>query len=612
MKINKYQINFENFIQKFYDNNSSLNYKSSKHRIFSKLIYLYGEKSAIQIYKKLVTKLVKLNQNLKIKKRQKTHKFSKNDIIFITYPDSIKEYKIPTIQTLNKFSKIFLKNYFNTIHILPFFPYSSDRGYSVIDFKKVEPRFGDWGDIKSLSKDYRLIFDGIFNHISSKSIEFESFLKSEKKYKNYFIYYKNPKKSISSENIQKISRPRITPLLTPFQTKTGKKFVWTTFSKDQIDLNFKNSKVMLKFIDIFLFYIENGASLIRLDAINYIWKIIGTSCSHLKQTHVIIQLFKDILNLVEADIDIITETNVEYSKNISYFGNGNNEANLVYNFTLPPLVLHTIISQNSQKLLEWLSSLKYFSSNSTYFNFLQSHDGIGLNSVKKILSKDELNFLIENCKSKQGEVGYKKKGEENIPYELNITWFSALYDKSISKEINIKKYLSSWAIILFMKGIPGIYIHSLLSTKNDFDLYNRTKINRDLNRHNFRYSEILKLLNLNHNSIHKKIYNNFLDLISLRKFDECFSPYSSQKVIIQNDKIFSILREDIKQNQVLVLINISNSKQTFQYLNPNRKFTNIFNLKNNKNFKFSYKIFGKSRILLTLNPYEIKLIKFEK
>ena len=270
--------------------------------IKEKLKYLYGDNYGTKTYDKLMN----LMENYKTLIPSRKLVISQKDVVFITYGDSFIEKNEKSLITLENFLRNFLKGAISTVHILPFFPYSSDDGFSVVNYKEVNPNFGNWNNVKNIGKNFNLMFDVVINHISAKSKEFQGFLKYENPYKDYFIEVDE------SMDISKVFRPRSLPLLTEFKTKNGNKKVWTTFSTDQIDLNYKNPDVLLYITDILLFYVTMGASIIRLDAIAYLWKESGTSCLHLPQVHGVVTLFRLIFDSIAPHVKIITETNVPH------------------------------------------------------------------------------------------------------------------------------------------------------------------------------------------------------------------------------------------------------------------------------------------------------------
>jgi len=185
--------------------------------------------------------------------------------------------------------------------------------------------------------------------------------------------------------------------------------VWTTFSADQIDLNYKNPEVLMYIIETMLLYVRRGAGILRLDAVTYLWAEPGTPSVHLEQTHEIIKLLRDVFNVVAPWTAVLTETNVPHKENVSYFGNGHDEAQMVYNFALPPLVLHTFYREDATALSRWAENLKYISNSTTFLNMLDTHDGIGLMGVKDILPEEDIDFIIQTAREHGAFVSYKNR-----------------------------------------------------------------------------------------------------------------------------------------------------------------------------------------------------------
>ncbi len=539
-----------------------LTFDNKRKSIKSKLVYLYGAQRGTDTFESIERKLAAFIKKKPRKLKQRDarfnprDRFTEKDSILITYPDSILEDRA-TLKSLKKFLDKHLKGIINSIHILPFYPFSSDRGFSVKNYKKVKKEFGSWDDVRNLEENFKLMFDGVFNHISRKSRWFRQFLRANPLYQNHFIAF-GKKSDISSEDMKKIVRPRTSELLSEFKTKQGKIYVWTTFSRDQVDLNFKEPRVLLRILDVLFRYIRNGASLVRIDAANYFWKELGTSCSNLKQTHVIIQLLRDILDIAAPSVSIVTETNIIHSLNKSYFGNGRNEAQMVYNFTLPPLVLYSFYKGSVKYLSKWASRLENISDHCTWFNFLASHDGIGLTPAKRILPKKEVAFLIKQAKKHGSLVQNKTQAGRLIPYELNITWWNAINDdkKEELKGLKLKRYLASRAIALSLKGVPGIYIHSLFGTKNDSEAVTKSKVNRDINRKNLVLKKLEK--EIESDSLTSRVFDGLTNLIKIRTACSAFHPQSEQKILMENESVFSVLRTSISgEEKILALINVT-------------------------------------------------------
>jgi sucrose phosphorylase len=353
-------------------------------------------------------------------------RFTEKDIVAITYPDQLIKPGVAPLAFLGNLLNIFLHGIINTIHILPFYPHSSDRGFSVVDYQQVDARLGSWDDIERLSLSFRLMFDGVINHVSSKSQWFEEFLNGNPEYEEFFTVF-DTQHEVTEDHRRLILRPRTNDLLTPFQTIRGTRYVWTTFSPDQIDLNYGNEKVLFRIMDILLYYVRKGADLLRLDAATYLWRELGTSCAHLLETHALVQLIRAVFDVAAPTVSLITETNAPHADNVSYFGDGTDEAHMVYNFSLPPLVLHSLHTGNCEKLTLWASQLEKPSPFCTYFNFLDSHDGIGLLGARDILTDVEIETMVKKAESHGGLVSYRADSHGLIsPYELNITWFDAV------------------------------------------------------------------------------------------------------------------------------------------------------------------------------------------
>ena len=482
----------------------------------------------------------------------------------------------------HKFLNEYAKDFISTVHILPFFPSSSDDGFSVVDYKRVDSRLGGWEDIEAMSEDYRLMGDLVMNHTSRYSSWFKKYLKKIKPYTNYFIEV-DPETDMSS-----VTRPRSSPVITPVHTQEDEKFVWTTFSDDQIDVNFSNPEILFRYIDIFLFYISEGLSLIRLDAVAYIWKELGTSCIHLPETHEIVKLMRTIVDHYAPKTTLITETNVPHKENISYFGDGD-EAHMVYQFSLPPLLLHAILTENADYLTNWAKSLKPLPKNCTYFNFTASHDGIGVRPLEGLVPNEEFYALVDGIKKRGGFVSEKQNSDGSLsPYELNITFFDAFSDYNGSQSLQERRYICSQLIMLSLQGVPGIYIHNLTAARNNIRGVSITGRYRTINRKKWKYEELVDLLNDPDTNTYR-IFNIYKDIILKRNEHPAFHPFGKQTVYDIDSELFCILREDPdKIERVLVVANLKNEKVT-------KSLQNI-DLPIEKKSKYDDILTGKTRI----------------
>ncbi len=482
--------------------------------------------------------------------------FSEKTVTLITYGDSIITPDESSLKTLHRFLNKYVKGVIDTIHILPFYPYSSDDGFSVIDYYAVNPDLGDWSDIAALKEDFRLMFDAVINHMSAESEWFRRYLAHDPEYEGLF-FTESPETDLSS-----VTRPRTSPLLTPFTDVNGDtQHLWTTFSADQIDLDYRNPQTLLRILDVLLFYVNQGASVIRLDAIAYMWKQAGTTSIHLPETHAIIQFLQ---NMLRGTI-LITETNVPHAENISYFGKGyGEEANLVYNFTLPPLLLHTIYQGNATKLSDWINSLEVPQGDMAFFNFTASHDGIGVRPVEGILTREELDALIAGVETRNGRVSWKNNPDgSRSPYELNITYVDAVSAPGQPEEVNIRRFLLSQGVLLALAGVPAIYIHSLLGSHNDLEGMARTGHNRSINRAKLNL-ETLEAELAQPDSFRAHIFNELKKLITIRTAHEAFSPRTPQNAYTLNDGHVLALQRSVSddaENSILAVFNFSGDTQ---------------------------------------------------
>ena len=484
---------------------------------------------------------------------------SERDSILITYGDQVQRANEIPLQTLKIFCESYLPGVVSGIHILPFYPWTSDDGFSVVDYRQTDPALGSWDDITSM-QNFRLMFDGVINHISAQSGWFQKFLQDDLRYKDYFIAVEG------APDLSQVVRPRALPLLTSFKAPSGEKKVWTTFSADQIDLNFKNSDVLLEILDILLLYIERGATFIRLDAIAYLWKEPGTTCIHLPKTHTVIQFLRAAINEVAPYVQLITETNVPHPDNISYFGDGTNEAQLVYNFALPPLTLHAFHTGDAQILSDWARTLTLPSQKTTFFNFLASHDGIGLNPARGILSDADIDSLVNKVIEHGGLISYKHNADgTQSPYEMNINYFDALSNPNGNEplELQVSRFIAAQSIMLSIIGVPGVYFHSLFGSRGWLKGVRQTGRNRTINREKLQFNELKKQL-ADENSLRSKVFTKYSELLKTRSTSPAFDPHGTQKIMDLHPSVFAAERTSPDGNaRVLCLHNVSQKSVSF-------------------------------------------------
>jgi len=585
----------------------------ARERMLSRLTFLYGESEAKKWMPEL-ERILKVHHAFKPqelidaeKEYDPRERFTERDMVLITYGDSIKGEKGETLETLHRFIQTHNAGAINTVHLLPFFPYSSDRGFAVIDFKSVDPKMGTWECIREMDADYDLMFDGVMNHCSSRSRMFQEFLQGNPMFKDFFIAYDSPD-DLTADQRSKIFRPRTSDILTRFDTIEGPKWVWTTFSDDQIDFNFRNPPVLLSVIQGLLFYVRQGADILRLDAVTYIWAEPGTECVHLPETHAIIKLLRDVMDVVAPGVALITETNVPHEDNISYFGNGHDEAHMVYNFTLPPLVLYTFYAENATAISKWAQGMKNPSDRATFFNMLDTHDGTGLMGVKGILSKEDIALIIERAKDHGAYISYKATEHGEEPYEINTTWWSAINGDDSDEDIvlQMKRYIASRSLSLVLQGVPAMYTHGAMAMSNDHELVKKTHHNRDVNRGVIdpdRFAEELK--NPGSKRFHLERLGRGFNLTRTRQ--RAFHPQGDQHVLMVSPDVFTILRTSTEGDErILTMTNVTPrpTQVEIPLSECGTQETHWFDLIGEKE-----SIAEEGKLKVTLEPYDVVWLK---
>jgi sucrose phosphorylase len=586
----------------------------AKERMRARLSTLYGEEKAKAHMPELerILKvhhahkpeaLIEAEKNLDPKER-----FTEKDMILITYGDLIQGEGQSPLQILHRFVSTHNRGAINTLHILPFFPYSSDRGFSVVDYTRVDPKLGTWDDILTIGCEYDLMFDGVLNHCSSRSRMFQQFVNGNPRYQNHFIHYDSPE-DLTPDQRSKIFRPRTSDILTEFRTINGPKYVWTTFSEDQIDLNFRNPTVLLQVIEGLLFYVQNGADIIRLDAVTYIWADPGTDCVHLPETHEIVKLLRDVVDVVAPGVALITETNVPHEDNVSYFGNGHDEAHMVYNFALPPLVLHTFYTGDATAISRWAHDMKNASDAATFFNMLDTHDGIGLMGVKGILKKEEIEAMIQRAGEHGAYISYKmSENRTEEPYEINFTWWSALNhdDSEEDMDLKVKRFLASRSIALVLQGVPAVYAHGTIGSSNDYDLVQKTGVKRDVNRAPLDSKALVEELKDPQSKI-SRLRQEMPKFNLTRTSQRAFHPHGAQRVLMVSRDVLAVLRTSPESDQhILTLTNVTGRATSIEVplADLDIQETSWFDLIGAREWKAE-----NDKLRITFQPYDVIWLK---
>jgi sucrose phosphorylase len=484
--------------------------------------------------------------------------WSQKDALLITYGNSITDGAHKPLDLLSDFLERYLKDTLNAVHILPFFPYTSDDGFAVSDFRSVNPQLGDWSDINRIAKDFTLMSDLVLNHVSSQSSWFTAYRQGHKPYDKFFF------EASPEDDLSAVVRPRTTPLLREIETNTGPRHVWCTFSHDQIDLDFRNPEVLLEFLRIIRLHVDNGVQIIRLDAVAFLWKEVGSPSIHLPQTHALIKLMRLLCDFAPEKIILLTETNVPKAENLSYFGLGD-EAHAIYNFPLPPLILHAMMSGNALYLRRWQRGMPPAPMGCAYLNFTASHDGIGMRPAEGVLPEAEKQKVIDTVEKLGGLVSMRTMPDgSETPYELNTTFYDAMsHTFEGPDEHHHARFICSQTIVMSLEGIPAFYIHAMLATANDHEGVAHRGMNRAINRHRWDYPSLRALL-ADPSTPNARVLADLSGRLKMRQKQAAFHPNATQFTVNMGDeRVFGVWRQSLDRHQsIFALHNVSNSNVT--------------------------------------------------
>jgi sucrose phosphorylase len=479
--------------------------------------------------------------------------WSQGDALVITYGNTFIDGAHKPLDLLNDFLRRYLSGTINSVHILPFFPFTSDDGFAVTDFRAVNPVLGDWPDINRIASEFKLMSDLVLNHVSSQGPWFNAYRQGQSPFDRFFF------EASPEDDLSMVVRPRTTPLLQEIDTANGSRHVWCTFSHDQVDVDFRNPEVLLEFLRIIRLHLDNGVQIIRLDAVAFIWKEIGSQSIHLRQTHEIVKLIRTLCDFAVEPVILITETNVPKAENLSYFGN-RDEAHVIYNFPLPPLVLHAMMSGSARHLASWQRRMPPAPLGCAYLNFTASHDGIGMRPAEGLLSAEDQAAVIETLRKTGGLVSMRALPDGGeAPYELNCTFFEAMSRTFDGPDAHhVDRFVCSQTIVMSLEGIPAFYIHSLLATPNDHDAVERRGMNRAINRHQWDYADLRTRLD-DPETPQARVLARLKERLDLRAGQPAFHPNATQFTISTgDDRVFGLWRQSLDRRQsIFALHNVS-------------------------------------------------------
>lgn len=516
-------------------------------RLRAHLSRIYGEDRAEEMTGRLVRLLEQHGRALP--KPPPTHLFDETDVVLIAYGDHVHESGRPPLVTLREFLRRHTRGIVSGLHLLPHYPATSDDGFAVADFSAVDPALGDWNDVEGLAADFKLMLDAVLNHTSASHPWFTGWLGGDTRHADFYLDV-DPATDLTS-----VVRPRTTPLLTPFGSAGGLRHVWSTFSADQVDLNYANPEVLLAATNELLRYVGHGARMLRLDAVAFLWKQPGTSCIHLPQTHEIIRLWRTVLDAVAPGTLLVTETNVPHRENLTYFGSGEDEAHLVYQFALPPLTLSAFRSGSAETLATWASELRAPTPRTSFLNFLASHDGIGVRPVEGILTDAEVDDLCAAVVRNGGRVSYRTlEGGGRRPYELNAVYLDALAGPDREEQGRlVDRFVAAHSILLSLAGVPLLYFNSLIGSRNWSEGADRAGRARVINRERFLRSDLEAELS-DRGSLRRQVLDRLLDRIEVRTGEPAFHPNAAQSVVRGGDAYVAVQRTPLADDTTVLCV----------------------------------------------------------
>ena len=497
--------------------------------------------------------------------------WDQSDVMMITYGDSLKRAGEAPLHTLAEFLDKRVKEAISTVHILPFFPYTSDDGFSVMDYTSVNPALGEWEDVSAICNHYKVMGDLVINHCSARSLWFENFKAGVDPGSDYFV------EMPADADLSAVVRPRTSPLLREVETVNGEKRVWCTFSHDQVDLNFANPKVLLEILGIIKLYLDYGIKWFRLDAVAFLWKVPGTNCINLPQTHEVIRLLRLLIEHHTPDAVVITETNIPNAENLTYFGNAN-EAHLIYNFSLPPLLINSLVNGSCLHLKQWLMTMPPAQNGTTYLNFIASHDGVGLRPAEGLLSEWELETLIATMQRFGGRVSSRTTPDGKAkPYEINISLWDALSGTVANgpDEWQFARYLCVAAVMAALEGVPAYYIHSFVGTENDQERVEHTGSFRSINRHIWDADELEE--KLSGDTHHARVFQALRNLLKIRRKQKAFHPNATMFTLHTGEQLFAFWRQSMDRRQsIFAIYNFSDRPQSLPLSELNLTLTDCW------------------------------------
>ena len=475
-------------------------------------------------------------------------RWSERDAVLITYGNTFSAPGEVPLRTLERVVDRLLGEQVSMVHVLPFSPFSSDDGFSVIDPWEIDPDLGTWADLEHLARQQGLMADLVVNHLSASSPWFERFRQGVEPGRSWFVT------ADPSDDLSAVVRPRQHDLLRPIETADGVRHVWCTFSHDQIDVDVQNPDVLVELIALVGQLVATGARFVRLDAIAFLWKEVGTSCIHLPQTHEFVKLLNTLLAVAAPEVVVLTETNVAHVENLSYLGDGD-EAHMAYNFSLPPLTVMAMLDGDATPLVRWLGDLEATPPGTTLLSFLACHDGIGVRPLNGLVPDEDVDRLAAAIVERGGEVSMAATPAGPRPYELNTTMWSALADVDGDPELDLARFLAAHTLMLSVRGVPALYVHSVLGSPNFEELRTATGRARSLNRGRLTEADVDTILA--EDEIRAAVVSGIRARLRARQGHPAFHPEASQAVVDLGSDVVALRRTAADGREVVAVHNVT-------------------------------------------------------
>ena len=481
-----------------------------------------------------------------------------NDAVLISYADSVVDDSRPALQSLRRFVNRHLGLFATVVHVLPFLKSTSDGGFAVSSHELLEERHGDWADLGALAEGRRLMADLVLNHVSASHPWVRQFLRDQEPGRSCIL------EAEPSPCWDAVVRPRSSALFTQLGGADGRRQVWTTFGPDQVDLDWASPQVLLGFTHLLQRLALHGVRWLRLDAVGFVWKEPNTSCIHLPQAHRLVEVMRLLLDQVSSSGVVVTETNVPEEENLSYLRNGR-EAHLAYNFPLPPLLLEATVSGRADLLNTWLNGWPDLPEQTGLLNFTACHDGVGLRPLEGLMSDQRLLRLLIGCEQRGGLVSHRRRSDgEDVPYEINISWWSAMADGGIDPAfLQRERFLLTQLLVMALPGVPAFYLPALLAAPNDLARFRRTGQRRDLNRPQFRTDALERRLE-DPDSDARAVLTSLRHALAVRSTQPALHP-DATLAVLSAGRSDRVILQRTRAGQTLVAVhNMTSSRQTLR------------------------------------------------